>query len=200
MVCKANFRPSICIIRNSQSILYSKTNSRLALVKPWLNGRVANFSMPGTDLFGTTALMHAISTKPFFDPEFAQLMFDAGGDINRRDRVGGVAAHDITTVHLVYQHAPFEKAAQALQWYLEHGGILDVEDGDGMDVRRIITTLAGNSSDVVTEKRLKAVVDRYEKQKAEGTVPDRAITGPTPRNGPCPCGSSHKFKKCCGKE
>ena len=141
---------------------------------------------------GTTALMHSISTKPYFDPEFAQLMLDAGGDINRRDRFGGIAAHDITTVQLLYDHTAHEKAGRALHWYLEHGGSLDIADGEGTCVRQIIATLEK------TDRTLKAVVDLVEQQKSEGSNP--AITRPTARNSPCPCGSGRKFKKCCGKE
>ncbi len=141
---------------------------------------------------GTTALMYSISTKPYFDPEFAQLMLDAGADINRRDRFGGVAAHDITTVQLLHEHIALEKAGRALQWFLEHGGSLDIEDGDGMCARDIIVTLKN------TDRTLFGVVDKFEEQKSESNSP--FIARPTARNSPCPCGSSRKFKKCCGKE
>ncbi len=30
--------------------------------------------------------------------------------------------------------------------------------------------------------------------------PDRAVQYEVPRNAPCPCGSGHKYKKCCGRE
>ena len=160
--------------------------------KNMVKWRGADFSTTGTDISGATALMHSISTKPYFDPEFAQLMLDAGGDINRRDRFGGIAAHDIATVQLLYDHTAHEKAGRALQWFLEHGGNLDVEDGDGICVRQIIASLE------MTDRTLKAVVDLVEQQKSEGSNP--AITRPTARNSPCPCGSGRKFKKCCGKE
>lgn len=38
----------------------------------------------GTDLSGATVMMHAISTKPYFDTSFAQNHFDAGSVINHR--------------------------------------------------------------------------------------------------------------------
>ena len=155
--------------------------------------RATDLSITATDISGTTALMLSISTKPYFEPEFAQLMLDAGGNINRRDRFGGVAAHHITTVQLLYEEEAHEKAGHALQWYLEHGGDLDVEDGDGTCVRRIIANLAN------TDRTLKGVVDKFEQQKKEGTIPGfGAIPRPTARNSPCPCGSGRKFKKCCG--
>ena len=139
--------------------------------------------------------MRSIATKPFFDPEFAQLMLNAGGDINRRDRFGGVLAHDITTVHLLGEPGVHEKAVRALQWFLEHGGNLDIEYGDGVSARKIIKALE------TTDKTLKGVLDRAEQQLSEGSNPGSgAIARPTARNSSCPCGSSHKFKKCCGKD
>ena len=151
--------------------------------------------MTGIDISGTSALMFSISTKPYFNPEFAQLMLDAGGDINRRDRFGGVAAHDITTVQLLYEPEAHETAGRALEWYLEHGGNLDVEDGDGICPRRIIRNLEG------TDRTLKGVLDRYEQQRNDGKIPGKGtIPRPTARNSPCPCGSGRKFKKCCGNE
>lgn len=41
------------------------------------------------DLSGTQPLSHAFSTKPATDYEYAQLLYDAGGDVNQRDRYGG---------------------------------------------------------------------------------------------------------------
>lgn len=144
---------------------------------------------------GTTALMYSVSTKPYFDPEFAQLMLDAGGDINRRDRFGGVAAHDIVTVQLLYDSGAHEKAGRALQWFLEHGGLLNVEDGDGISVRRIIENLSK------TDRTLNGVVARFEQQQSEGgNRGNGAVARPTARNSPCPCGSGRKYKKCCGKD
>ena len=139
--------------------------------------------------------MHAIGTKPNFDPEFAQLMLDAGADINRRDRFGGVAGHDIVTVQLLYDHTAHEKAGRALQWFLEHGGDLDIKDGEGISARRIIVDLRN------TDRTLMGVLDRFLERQSEGDyLGSRAIARPTARNSPCPCGSNRKFKKCCGKE
>lgn len=151
--------------------------------------------MTGIDITGTSALMHSIATKPYFDPEFAQLMLDAGGDINRRDRFGALAAHDITTVQLLYESEAHGKAGRALQWYLEHGGTLDAVDGEGISVHQIITKLE------ITDRTLKGVLDRFEQQRSEGKIPSlNTISRPTARNNPCPCGSNRKFKKCCGNE
>ena len=139
--------------------------------------------------------MHSISTKPYFDPEFAQVMLDFRANINRRDRCGGVAAHDITTIQLLRDDVAHEKAGRSLQWFLEHGGNIDIKDGDGVSARDIIGSLK------MTDRTLSKVVDRYEERKGEGSNPTNGtIARPTARNGPCPCGSRRKFKKCCGKE
>lgn len=143
---------------------------------------------------GTSALMSAMGTNPYFDTEVAQIMLDAGGDINKRDRFGGVTAHDITTVQLLYSRGAHERAGHALQWYLEHGGSLDIEDGDGMCARQVVEKLEK------TDRTLKGIVEKYEEQKANGSLPSGAIARPTARNSPCPCGSGRKYKKCCGQE
>ncbi|KAF8885876.1 hypothetical protein CPB84DRAFT_1816775 [Gymnopilus junonius] len=80
-----------------------------------------NVPVDGKDLSGSPALTHVFSTKPAFDLEYAQILYDAGGDVNTRNRYGGIVAHEIAT--------------QALQWFLSHGGNLDIADGDGMTPR-----------------------------------------------------------------
>ncbi|CAF9914668.1 MAG: hypothetical protein ALECFALPRED_009666 [Alectoria fallacina] len=155
----------------------------------------AKVPVDGTDISGNTALMYSIATKPCFDPEFAQIMLDAGGDINRRDRFGGTAAHDITTVQVLYNQTAHEKACRALQWFLEHGGNPEIADGDGISARQIIAGLRQ------TDRALSEVMDRVEQQQSEGSNPGSgAVARPTARNSPCPCGSGRKFKKCCGKD
>ena len=59
----------------------------------------AKVHVDGTDLSDTSALMHSVGTKSYFDPEFVQLMFDAGALINRRNRFGCIAAQDIVMIH-----------------------------------------------------------------------------------------------------
>ena len=137
--------------------------------------------------------MHSISTKPYFDPEFAQIMLDAGANINRRDRFGSVVGHDITTVQLLYDREAHEKAGLALQWFLEHGGDIDIKDGEDISTWDVITKLEG------TERTIKKVHETFERRKKEGKIPDSStLPRPTARNSPCPCGSGRKFKKCCG--
>ena len=56
----------------------------------------ASVPVNGKDMSGTTALSPCFkfSTKPTFDFEYAQILFDAGGDINDRNRYGSIVAHE----------------------------------------------------------------------------------------------------------
>jgi hypothetical protein len=85
----------------------------------------------GKDLSGTTALAHSVSTKPTFDPEFAQLLIEAGGDINRRNRYGATCAHEFC---MVWSPDPvaIDTATQALRFFLKHGGDPSIVDNDGV--------------------------------------------------------------------
>ena len=73
------------------------------------------------DLSGTTALMHAISTKPYLDLEIAQMLLDAGADINPRNRYGETAADEIVKVRSL-DSGTVDKAKQAMRWFAAHGG------------------------------------------------------------------------------
>jgi hypothetical protein len=89
----------------------------------------------GTDVTGATALYWAISTKPFVEPEFAQILFDAGGSVNHKNRFGGTAASEIAQADL---GGDTSRSVTMLKWYVEHGGDVDVKDGDGMNVRMLV--------------------------------------------------------------
>ena len=157
--------------------------------------RTADSSMAECDISGTTALMHALSTKPYMDEEFAQIMLDAGANINRRDRFGAVVGLDIATIHLIYDDEAHDMAGRALLWFLEHGGDVDIKDGEDVSTRDVVAKLEG------TSRTLSKVLEEFEQRKVKGKIPNSdAIPRPTARNGPCPCGSSRKFKKCCGNE
>lgn len=85
----------------------------------------------GKDLSGTTALSHSISTKPAFDPEFAQLLINAGGDINARNRYGATCAHEFCMVWSPDSYS-IERASKALQFFLSRGGDPNICDNDGV--------------------------------------------------------------------
>ncbi|KAF8214865.1 hypothetical protein K438DRAFT_1802263 [Mycena galopus ATCC 62051] len=99
----------------------------------------AKVPVDGPDLSGTLALSHAISTKPALDTEFAQLLFDAGGDLNNRNRYGSTSAHEICTVWTPKDAAVVLRATEALKWFLDHGGNVDIADSDGMVVRDLVS-------------------------------------------------------------
>lgn len=86
----------------------------------------------GKDLSGTTALSHSFSTKPGFDFEYAQLLYDAGGDVNDRNRHGATVAHEILQVFLFSDPEARKMAVESLKWFLSHGGNIDIADSDGM--------------------------------------------------------------------
>ncbi|KAM5544833.1 hypothetical protein V8D89_001731 [Ganoderma adspersum] len=128
--------PIYNLVLLSTLIVPSARPAHLALAR-WL---IADARVPvdGTDLSGSTALHHAISTKPTFDPEYAQMLVDAGGSVTRRNRYGGVPAHEICMTWDPTDRAAVRRAADALQWYLDHGGNLDIKDSDGMPPRQSV--------------------------------------------------------------
>ena len=147
----------------------------------------AKVPVDGTDVSGTTAMMHAISTKPYFNTSFAQMMYDAGGQINHRSRYGGTAAHEFVKVYS-FDIGTKRRAADALQWFMAHGGDIDIKDGDGISSRYLISRLASRVPEY-------ASVLRGEGQEKEKTLKEKKVG----RNDPCTCGSQKKFKVCCGK-
>jgi hypothetical protein len=69
-------------------IIYPERGAMHLTVARWLI-ETAKVPVNAPDLSGTLAVSHAISTKPALDTEYAQLLFDAGGDLNNRNRYGG---------------------------------------------------------------------------------------------------------------
>ncbi|KAG7085630.1 hypothetical protein E1B28_003177 [Marasmius oreades] len=131
---------------------------------PVVNKRVNIVDAP--DLAGTTALAHAISTKPAFDPEFAQVLWEAGGNINRRNRYGATAAHEFCMVWKPDDRAILNRAKDTLKWFLEHGGNTELADGDGMKPSNMIMRIRGG-----LEMILK---DHEAKRRQRGREPKRA--------------------------
>lgn len=115
----------------------------------------------GKDLSGTTALSHSFSTKPGYDFEYAQLLFDAGGDVNHRNRHGGIVAHEIVQVYLLSQPEAKKMAIESLKWFLDHGGNVDIADSDGMVPR----VLCENFQNVIPGF-LKAIKKEDQRRKA----------------------------------
>lgn len=109
-------------------------------VARWLSQDV-KVPVDGTDASGTTALSNSISTHPAFDPELAQILYDAGGQVGLRNRYGATAGHEICMV-LSLDAKDIRRATEALGWFVAHGGNVDVKDGDGITVRLLAENLA----------------------------------------------------------
>ncbi|KAI0763314.1 hypothetical protein BD413DRAFT_211632 [Trametes elegans] len=105
----------------------------------WLIDEV-KVPVDGTDLSGSTALHHAISTKPSFEPAYAQMLFDAGANVNHRNRYGGTPAHEAVMVWDPTNRAVVRKAGDAFKWFLDHGGNVEIKDSDGKSVRQMVQT------------------------------------------------------------
>ena len=165
----------------------SSRSSYAAITEYLIN--TAQVPVDGTDISGTTAMMHAISTKPYLDPAFAQILYEAGAQINHRNRYGCTAAHEFVLVTQADSESK-RRATEALQWFLAHGGDIDIKDGDGMTPRHIIRCLASRMPE------LGAAVKTAEGGKNEKSTSGGKKVG---RNDPCSCGSKRKFKVCCGK-
>jgi len=146
-----------------------------------------------TDLSGTTAFMYSISTKPYWDREFADIMLEASAAVNHRNRYGGVAGHDIVMARDV-SPAGKMKTLEALKYFVEKGGDVNIADGDGVTVKRI-----GTSVDRMIQG-IGAIINGG--TGAEGLNNLASAVGggkKIGRNDPCHCSSKKKFKVCCGK-
>jgi hypothetical protein len=93
-----------------------------------------NVPADGTDMTGASSLYWAISTKPYTETEYAQVLFDAGASVNQKNRFNGTAASEIGQVDFT---ADTKKNVQMMKWYIEHGGDVDAKDNDGMNVRML---------------------------------------------------------------
>ena len=143
----------------------------------------AKVPVDGTDLAGSSALMYAISTKPYLDFEFADIMIGHEADINRRNRYGCTAAHDIVMLQSP-EHE--ERSVSALRWFIAHRGNPDIKDGDGMSPRYMAT-------------RLTRLAPELARCLTRTNTPTGNISKKVGRNDPCLCNSGKKFKVCCGK-
>ncbi|KZT66484.1 hypothetical protein DAEQUDRAFT_730189 [Daedalea quercina L-15889] len=127
----------------------------------------ANVSVVGVDLSGSQAIYHCISTKPAFDPELAQMLYDAGADVNLRNRYGGTPAHEITQVYDVVNPESMQRSADALKWFLDHGGNVDMKDNDGAAARGSVESMRRSARVARSGVRLPmwAVLDQEDRRR-----------------------------------
>ncbi|KAF8592088.1 hypothetical protein K439DRAFT_1656501 [Ramaria rubella] len=119
------------------TIIWPQRRQKILDVVCWLIS--LGVLVDGRDLSGTTALAHSLSTKPSLDTEFAKLLLDAGGDINKRNRYGATCAHEFSMVRTP-DPVLIDRAGKALRFFLSHGGDPNIADNDGitaMSVMRI---------------------------------------------------------------
>ncbi|KUJ15820.1 uncharacterized protein LY89DRAFT_783089 [Mollisia scopiformis] len=146
-----------------------------------------------TDLSGTTTFMYSISTKPYWDKEFAEIMLQGGAQVNQRNRYGCTAAHDIVMARDFSTEGKM-KTFDALTFFVEKGGDLDIKDGDGVSAR----TIGKSVMRMVPE--LGFVINPTSGHPSMPTAGHGTTAGTKiGRNDPCRCGSKKKYKVCCGK-
>ncbi|KAH9481904.1 hypothetical protein JR316_0006434 [Psilocybe cubensis] len=144
----------------AMQLVPSQKEAHFQLARLFIKAKVP---VDGTDLSGTTALSHCFSTKPSFELEYAQLLYDAGGDVNHRNRYGGIVAEEIIKIYDHHDREVVRKATAALEWFLNHGGNVDIADGDGYTPRDMCKRLAGR-----VPALLSLVEKEDEKRKAKG--------------------------------
>ena len=132
-------------------------------------------------------MTHAISTKPYLDVSFAQILYDAGSSVNYCNRYGATAAHEMVTLRQ-FDFETRQRAAEALQWLIAHGGDISIKDGDSMSPKFVI----GRLSSMAPE--LAAVVNH-----ANPSLNSSTASKKVGRSDPCSRGSKKKFKVCCAK-
>ena len=146
------------------SELFPHKRAQQLEIARWLT-MVAKVPVNGTDASGTTALAHAISTHPAFDPELAQILYEAGGDVNLRNRYGATPAHAMCMI-LSLDRKDLQKSEEALAWFMTHGGNVDVKDGDGFTAR-VIAGLAAKKLASKGGNKLLEALEKEEKRREQ---------------------------------
>ena len=127
----------------------------------------AKIPVDARDLLGSTAIHLTLSTKPGFDPEIAQILYDAGADVNTRNRTGANAAHEATMIWEPQSVAKTSLAAKAIEWFLTHGGNLDIKDGDGVTARGNIQVLERKRAQFTNLRSVITVVEKDKRRRQQ---------------------------------
>lgn len=131
-------------------------------VARWLVNE-AKVPVGGKDLSGSMTITHAISTKPSVECDLAQILYDAGEDVNVRNRYGCTPAHEICMI----RPGGLPKAKVALKWFLSHGGNLDIADNDGATARKVLgsSVRACAYSDPKTTREIMKLVEEEDHRR-----------------------------------
>ncbi|TVY36492.1 Protein translocase subunit SecA, partial [Lachnellula cervina] len=152
-----------------------------------------------TDLSGTTTFMYAISTKPYWDREFADILLEAGADVNHRNRYGCVAGHDIVMAR-DYSAEGKKKTVDALTYFVEKGGDVNVAEGNGITIQRMGMSVQMLIPEIGVLLNGGGGAGGSGSGSSGSGGPSAGLGGKKiGRNDPCRCGSKKKFKACCGK-
>lgn len=179
------------------TMIIPDNRSDILEVVQWLANQ-AKIPVNGRDVSGTLAIHHAISTKPGFDPEFAQILYDAGGDVNLRNRYGETGVFEAGKIYEAHRAEVVRQATAAISWYLSHGGNLDVKDNDGISARallennRVLHMKTGGTA--VAE--LYQMIEKEDKRRQE--LGDKCCTfcGMEPKDGLLTCSRCRSAKYC----
>ncbi|TVY44554.1 hypothetical protein LOCC1_G003352 [Lachnellula occidentalis] len=152
----------------------------------------AKVPVDSTGLSGSTAFMYAISTKPYWDREFADIMVEAGTAVNHQNRYGCVAGHDIVMAR-DYSAGGKKKTVDALRYFMEKGGDVNIAEGNGLTIQR----MGVNVQKLIPEVGL--LLNGGGGAGVSGGSSGGQGEKKIGRNDPCRCGSKKKFKTCCGK-
>ena len=155
--------PIFDLVLLSRELVPSKRKNILNVARYLIDE--ARVPVGSRDLSGTMAISHAIGTKPTFDPELAQILYDAGEDVNSRNRYGCTAGHDICMIS-AYN---LTKAEPALRWFLAHGGNVDVKENDGVSPRQVLkntTTVHRTDPNGKAARNLLRVIEEEDKRRA----------------------------------
>lgn len=144
------------------TILFTSNRANILQLMRWLIDE-AKVPTGGIDLSGSMAISHAISTKPSMDTEVAQILHDAGEDINARNRYGCTPASEICMVRPGGERL----ATEALVWFLLHGGNVDIKDNDGVSARSVLqnTTNAFISTGANSLRNMFKLVEKEDKRR-----------------------------------
>lgn len=143
-------------------LMFDGMREKQLSVARWLSTE-AKIPVDGADLSGSTALFHSISTHPAFEPELAQILYDAGADVNTRNRYGATTAHEICMI-ADSSRTGLKKMEDALRWFVTHGGNLDIKDSDKCTPRSVLgmtTAMIGKTDGA----RIKKVVEAEDKRR-----------------------------------
>ncbi|KAB2104961.1 hypothetical protein AG0111_0g7014 [Alternaria gaisen] len=179
--------PIYSVLLPALHMLPNNKQDLLGVVKYLVND--LKVPVDGRDVVGSTALFWAISTKPYVQPEFAQILFDAGASVNTKNRFDATPGAEIAQADI---HGDTTKNVQMMKWYIEHGGDVVAKDTDGMNIKTIVEMM-GQKVPAMTE-----VLKNGHGPRKEG---DCTNCGRSPKEGkPFPACATCKKARYCSQE